>query len=113
LGSRSSKVISLLAKRFPHYLHPFTVLPSTSPTTAQYTSSLIDYQGFAYRDYGIDGDTLLIVCPDGYIGTRVADPDEAHVLHYLSRLLPREMPVLIYFTARGTARETVSRNNAK
>jgi hypothetical protein len=54
---------------------------------------MIDHEGHAHRDYGIDGDTLLIVRPDGYVGMRVTDPDQVRVLDYLGRVLPPRNPV--------------------
>jgi hypothetical protein len=74
-GPRSSQLASTLAERFRHHLHSFAVLHCASPTAERGASSVIDHEGYAHRDYGIDGDTLLVVRPDGYIGTRVPDPD--------------------------------------
>jgi 2-polyprenyl-6-methoxyphenol hydroxylase-like FAD-dependent oxidoreductase len=44
--------------------------------------------GHTHLDYGINGDALLIIRPDGYVGMRATDPDEAEIFEYLSQLLP-------------------------
>jgi hypothetical protein len=91
-GPASAKVASALAGRFPEELRSFTVLPTTSPSAELDASSVIDTDGHAHRDYGIDGDTLLIIRPDGHLGMRATDPEEAQALQYLTRLLPPEAP---------------------
>jgi hypothetical protein len=89
-GPRSSEVASSLAQHFPRHLKSFTVLPAESPASGPDMSLLTDGDGHAHRDYAIDGDTLLIIRPDGYVGMRATDPDEAEILPYLRRLLPEE-----------------------
>jgi hypothetical protein len=49
-----------------------------------------DNEGHTHQDYSINGDTLLIIRPDGYVGMRAADPDEAAIFQYLSQFLPTE-----------------------
>lgn len=89
-GPRSAEVAAALAKRFPRNLRPFTLLPTGANSCGTVGSTFTDTEGHAHRDYAIDGDTLLIVRPDGYVGLRTTDPDEAGILEYLGRLLPRE-----------------------
>ncbi|WP_405910079.1 FAD-dependent monooxygenase [Streptomyces sp. NBC_00828] len=89
-GSQSRKTARVLAERFPRELQSFDVLPPDSPTAGLDASSVIDHEGHAHRDYGIDGDTLLVVRPDGYVGMRVTDPDQVHAMDYLRRVLPQE-----------------------
>jgi hypothetical protein len=89
-GSQSRKTARVLAQRFPRELRAFAVLPPDSPTAGLDASSVIDHEGHAHRDYGIDGDTLLVVRPDGYVGMRVTDPDQVHALDYLRRVLPQK-----------------------
>jgi hypothetical protein len=86
-GPQSRKTAQVLAERFPRELRQVAVLPPDSPTAGLDATSLIDHEGHAHRDYGIDGDTLLIVRPDGYVGMRVTDPDQIRALDYLGRLL--------------------------
>jgi hypothetical protein len=88
-GPQSRKTAEVLAERFPQVLRSFAVLPADAPTVGPDTTSVIDHEGHAHRDYGIDGDTLLIVRPDGYVGMRVTDPDQVRALDYLERVLPR------------------------
>jgi hypothetical protein len=47
-----------------------------------------DNEGHTHLDYGINGDALLIIRPDGYVGMRATDPDEAEIFEHLSQLLP-------------------------
>ncbi|MGY4769712.1 FAD-dependent monooxygenase [Kribbella sp. CWNU-51] len=92
-GPQSRKTAQVLADRFPRELRSFAVLPPDSPIAGLDATSVIDHEGHAHRDYGIDGDTLLIVRPDGYVGLRVTDPDQVRVLDYLGRILPPGRPV--------------------
>ena len=92
-GPQSRKTAQVLAERFPGELRSFAVLPPGSLTAGLDASSVIDHEGHAHRDYGIDGDTLLIVRPDGYVGLRVTDPDQVRALDYLGRVLPPGRPV--------------------
>jgi 2-polyprenyl-6-methoxyphenol hydroxylase-like FAD-dependent oxidoreductase len=89
-GPRSSEAAAALAGRFPGRLEQFTVLPAGSPSPSP--EVFTDGGGHARRDYAVDGDTLLIVRPDGYVGLRVTDPHEADVLRYLGGLLPADRP---------------------
>jgi 2-polyprenyl-6-methoxyphenol hydroxylase-like FAD-dependent oxidoreductase len=89
-GPRSSKVADALAQRFPDYLKSFTLDQASSPTPEPGTSPFTDGEGHAHQDYSIDGDTLLIIRPDGYVGLRATDPGEAEVLQYLRRFLPED-----------------------
>ncbi|MFC6155656.1 FAD-dependent monooxygenase [Kribbella jiaozuonensis] len=88
-GPQSRKIAEVLAERFPRALRWFAVLPADAADAGLDATSVVDHAGHAHRDYGIDGDTLLIVRPDGYIGLRVTDPDQVRALDYLSRVLPR------------------------
>lgn len=87
-GPRSSEVAAALAGRFPRLLRAFTLLSAGSSTSGTEPSPLTDSDGHAHRDYAVDGDTLFVIRPDGYVGLRATDPNEAEVLHYLRRLLP-------------------------
>ncbi|WP_399896067.1 FAD-dependent monooxygenase [Streptomyces sp. BBFR51] len=89
-GPRGSRAADALVERFPRCLRAFTVLPDRTPTSAAGPDSFTDSEGHARRDYAVDGDTLFVVRPDGYVGLRADDPDEARVLRYLRRLLPGE-----------------------
>ncbi|MGW0296496.1 FAD-dependent monooxygenase [Streptomyces anthocyanicus] len=89
-GPRGSRAADALVERFPGHLRAFTVLPARPPVPAAGPGSLTDSEGHARRDYAVDGDTLFVVRPDGYVGLRADDPDEAEVLRYLRRLLPEE-----------------------
>lgn len=89
-GPRSSKVADALARRFPYCLKSFTLCPAASPTTVPSTSHFTDGEGHARQDYSIDGDTLLVIRPDGYVGLRATEPSEAEALRYLRRFLPEE-----------------------
>jgi hypothetical protein len=87
-GPGSSKVAVSLAERFPEHLKSFILLPATAPAIGSDATHLTDDGGHAHRDYAIDGDTLLVIRPDGHVGMRAAEPDETEVLQYLSRFLP-------------------------
>jgi 2-polyprenyl-6-methoxyphenol hydroxylase-like FAD-dependent oxidoreductase len=89
-GPRSSRISTELTKRFPDHVRGVTVLPS--PANGMDDASVADHTGHAYADYGIDGDTLLIIRPDGYVGMRTTDPEEDPAICYLNRLLPRQIP---------------------
>jgi 2-polyprenyl-6-methoxyphenol hydroxylase-like FAD-dependent oxidoreductase len=57
-------------------------------TAIQYAaigSSLIDTNGHAARAYDIDGDTLMVIRPDGYIGLATSDRSAGPVLAWLAR----------------------------
>lgn len=83
-GSHSSHTADALVRRFPEHLKSATLLPTAEPTTPHFT----DREGSAHQDYGIAGDTLLVIRPDGYVGLRATDPSETDVLDYLRRFLP-------------------------
>ncbi|MFE7753189.1 FAD-dependent monooxygenase [Streptomyces sp. NPDC057428] len=87
-GPRGSRAAAALVERFPRDLRAFTVLPARTPTSEAGPDSLTDSEGHARRDYAVDGDTLFVVRPDGYVGLRAEDPDEVQVLRYLRRLMP-------------------------
>lgn len=91
-GPGSGQTAALVARRFPRHVRAVVLLPSASDTAVvtadSVTNVLADTDGHAHRDYGIDVDTLLVVRPDGYVGLRATNPDEAHVVRYLNRLLP-------------------------
>lgn len=88
-GPQSRKAAEVLAERFLRVLRSFAVLTADAPDAGLDATSVIDHEGHAHRGYGIDGDTLLIVRPDGYVGLRVTDPDQARAVDYLGRVLPR------------------------
>ncbi|MFE7752203.1 FAD-dependent monooxygenase [Streptomyces sp. NPDC057428] len=87
-GPRSSRAAAALAERFPRHLRAVTVLSADSRPTGAEPGPLTDAEGHAHRDYAVDGDTLFLIRPDGYVGLRATEPDEARLLDYLSRLLP-------------------------
>jgi hypothetical protein len=87
-GPRSSKVADALAEHFHDHLKSFTVLRAASPTSEPSMTHFTDNEGHTHLDYGMNGDALLIIRPDGYVGMRATDPDEAEIFEYLSQLLP-------------------------
>jgi hypothetical protein len=89
-GPQSRKTARVLAERFPRELRSIAVFPSATPPAGLDAGSMIDNEGHAHRDHGIDGDTLLIVRPDGYVGMRATDPDQVRAFEYLTRMLPQE-----------------------
>jgi hypothetical protein len=89
-GPGSSKVADALAERFHDHLKSFRLLPAASPTTEPKMTHFTDNEGHTHQDYSINGDTLLIIRPDGYVGMRAAEPDEAEIFQYLSQFLPTE-----------------------
>lgn len=89
-GPGSSKVADALAEHFHDHLKSFRLLPAASPTTEPKMTHFTDNEGHTHQDYSINGDTLLIIRPDGYVGMRAADPDEAAIFQYLSQFLPTE-----------------------
>ncbi|GLQ98025.1 FAD-dependent oxidoreductase [Dyella mobilis] len=48
-----------------------------------------DSEGHASRNYGIHGDTLLLIRPDGYVGLATSDKAAGPILAYLETCLPR------------------------
>ena len=66
-----------------------TVVPEASSTVEPTTDSVIDQDSHAHRDYAVDGDTLVIVRPDGHITLRATDADRTRVMNHLDRLRPR------------------------
>ncbi|KAA0024197.1 FAD-dependent monooxygenase [Antrihabitans cavernicola] len=51
---------------------------------------VIDHDGHARGGYGIAGDAVVVVRPDGYIGQIVDVADAARAADYLDKLLPRK-----------------------
>ncbi|WP_331729467.1 FAD-dependent monooxygenase (plasmid) [Streptomyces sp. NBC_00028] len=86
-GSRSAKCADALARRFPDHLAVAALLPRAAPDAAPGTA-FIDREGSAHQDYGIDGDTLLVIRPDGYVALRTTAPNETDILDHLRRFLP-------------------------
>ncbi|KUN18800.1 hypothetical protein AQJ23_39410 [Streptomyces antibioticus] len=86
-GSHSAKTAAALARRFPDHLTSATLLSGTASDAGPVTA-LIDREGSAHQDYGIDGDTLLVIRPDGYVALRTTDPNETDILDHLHRFLP-------------------------
>ncbi|MFI9834544.1 FAD-dependent monooxygenase [Streptomyces sp. NPDC051913] len=86
-GSRSAKCADALARRFPDHLAFATLLPRAAPDAAPGTV-FIDREGSAHQDYGIDGDTLFVIRPDGYVALRTTAPNETDILDHLRRFLP-------------------------
>jgi 2-polyprenyl-6-methoxyphenol hydroxylase-like FAD-dependent oxidoreductase len=89
-GPQSRKTARILAERFPQELRSIAVFPAGTLPAGLEAGSVIDNEGDTHRDYGIDGDTLLIVRPDGYVGMCATDPDQTRVFEYLTRVLPPE-----------------------
>jgi 2-polyprenyl-6-methoxyphenol hydroxylase-like FAD-dependent oxidoreductase len=87
-GAHSSKTADAVARRFPEHLESATVLQTAAPNADPGTTHFTDREGSAHQDYGIDGDTLLVIRPDGYVGLRATDPTETDVVNYLRRFLP-------------------------
>jgi hypothetical protein len=89
-GARSAEVAAALAERFPGHVRAFTLVPAGADFGGAEESTFTDTDGQGRHDYAVDGDTLLVVRPDGYVGLRATDPDEAEIQEYLGRLLPVE-----------------------
>ncbi len=90
-GPRSTAIATALATEFPLHLRSVSVLSASSlPSAPPDSLVVIDADGHAHRDYDVDGDTLLIVRPDGYVAARVTDADKSELLGYLSLWLPRK-----------------------
>ncbi|SFF47268.1 2-polyprenyl-6-methoxyphenol hydroxylase [Actinacidiphila alni] len=88
-GRRSALVAAALTARYPDRLRRVVVgRPSDGHALADDPELVVDHLGDAHHDYGVDGDTLFVVRPDGYVGFRGTDPDVTEVEAYLTRLLP-------------------------
>jgi 2-polyprenyl-6-methoxyphenol hydroxylase-like FAD-dependent oxidoreductase len=63
-------------------LHTYTITPSNS-TVALAEHTLVDSDGQAHRAYGISGNALILVRPDGYIGLTGGSPNQEPIIDYL------------------------------
>ena len=63
-------------------LHTYTIAPPDS-TVALAEQTLVDSDGQAHRAYGISGNALILVRPDGYIGFTGGSPGQEPIIDYL------------------------------
>src|SRR5713226_4262354 len=63
-------------------LHTYTIAPPDS-TVALAEQTLVDSDGQAHRAYGISGNALILVRPDGYIGLTGGSPGQEPIIDYL------------------------------
>ena len=76
-------------RRLGRQLTAALVLPEEAPRTACRSPALLDTQGTFRRRYGIDGDAVLLVRPDKYLGF-TGQPGDRNVLEaYLQQMLHR------------------------
>ena len=67
---------------FNDHLHTYTIIhPDTTTVASEHI--LIDVDGYAHRFYGVSGDALILVRPDGYVGLTGGRVDQEPVLDYL------------------------------
>ncbi|MEU8952526.1 FAD-dependent monooxygenase [Streptomyces sp. NPDC048489] len=92
-GRQSLQIANLLAERYPRYVRSlglsFSVSEKIGPSSYPATTMAVDHLGYSRRDYGITGDVLFVIRPDGYVGMRSDKPNETDALRYVSQLLPQ------------------------
>jgi 2-polyprenyl-6-methoxyphenol hydroxylase-like FAD-dependent oxidoreductase len=84
----SDQPVPQLPDKYLRYLRVYAVLHGGNTSdTDQHT--LIDCDGHAHNAYGIAGDALILVRPDGYIGLTGANTDQEQIIDYLGTVTER------------------------
>jgi len=74
--------VSHLPAVYDGSLHRYTIAPPDNPV-ARAEQTLVDSDGQAHRAYGISGNALILVRPDGYIGLTGGSPGQEPIIDYL------------------------------
>jgi hypothetical protein len=84
-GARGVETLAEFSQRHGSSVHAHPVVrPADPPRHA----GILDTEGEAARNYGLDpdADVLVLIRPDGYVGV-IADPDRTHLLQdYLGQV---------------------------
>ncbi|QRO01911.1 FAD-dependent oxidoreductase [Archangium violaceum] len=79
-GAAHADTVSRITARYGPSVHVHTVVEPGAPTGSR---SLVDTHGHARKGYDLDGDALVLVRPDGYIGLVTRAPSADSVDDYL------------------------------
>jgi hypothetical protein len=70
-GSRQRREhILRVAERYGPLVHTFVVHPATRDPDDSDQSALVDVAAAFRRAYGVEGEAMLVIRPDGYVGMR-------------------------------------------
>ncbi|PTL77683.1 FAD-dependent oxidoreductase [Vitiosangium sp. GDMCC 1.1324] len=85
-GSAHADTLARLNARHGSSVHAYTVVEPGAPTGAH---ALVDTHGHARTGYDLEGNALVLVRPDGYIGLITTHPSADSVLEYLGHVAAR------------------------
>ncbi len=81
-GAEPSATVAAINARYGDLIRAYTIIRPGEPADS---ASIIDTDGHAYRAYGIEASTLVLVRPDGYVGLITQQAIDA-VADYLQQL---------------------------
>ena len=83
-GAHAAAAAAELAAPYGPAVRTAPVLHTGEPPAAAGPTAVVDENGHAAKAYGIGGDTLVLIRPDGYVGT--ISTDAADIAAYLPRV---------------------------
>jgi 2-polyprenyl-6-methoxyphenol hydroxylase-like FAD-dependent oxidoreductase len=75
-----------LPDAFNEHLHAYTIIHPDNETVAS-DHVLVDLDGYAHRFYGVSGDALILVRPDGYVGLTGGKIGQEPLIDYLRNVV--------------------------
>lgn len=89
LLSFGGRPVPQLPATFNHLMRTYTIIhPDDTGGMLRATDHmLIDLDGYAHRFYGINGDALILVRPDGYVGLTGGKVDQEPLIDYLHAIV--------------------------